>query len=142
MPAGEPHQEYSRIPGTNRGVETFGSGTSGGGFPCSRFRSPRWRKQARAAAIRAVSTFSGLRRRRECAVIADDPLVGRAATARVGGVTNKVSHSTFAQLRKVDIGRWGQWQGKGFSEKIPALDEVLPLDMIGRAVIDFTTARA
>ena len=54
-----------------------GSGTSGGGSRCSRRRALRWRKQARAAAIRAVSTFSGLRRPPECAVIADDPLVDR-----------------------------------------------------------------
>lgn len=48
-------------------------------------------------------------------------------SARVGGATNKVATQTFEELRRYDIGKWGKWAGKGFSEKIPALDEVLPL---------------
>ncbi len=46
-------------------------------------------------------------------------------TARTGGVTNKVANQTFEELRRLDVGKWGKWKGKGFSEKIPSLDEVL-----------------
>jgi glycerophosphoryl diester phosphodiesterase len=50
-----------------------------------------------------------------------------ANTARTSGVTNKVANLSFEELRRVDVGRFGKWQGKGFSEKIPALEEVLAL---------------
>jgi glycerophosphoryl diester phosphodiesterase len=48
-------------------------------------------------------------------------------TGRTSGVTNKIADSTFEQLRRLDIGKWGQWKDKGFSEEIPALEEVLAL---------------
>ncbi len=48
-------------------------------------------------------------------------------TARTSGVTNKVAKSSSEQLRRVDVGGWGKWKGQGFSEKVPFLDEVLPL---------------
>jgi glycerophosphoryl diester phosphodiesterase len=48
-------------------------------------------------------------------------------TARISGVTNVVESQTFAELRQLEVGQWGPWQGKGFSEKIPLLGEVLPL---------------
>jgi glycerophosphoryl diester phosphodiesterase len=50
-----------------------------------------------------------------------------ADTARTAGVTNKVAAATFAELRRLDVGQWGKWKGKGSSEKIPALYEVLAL---------------
>jgi glycerophosphoryl diester phosphodiesterase len=48
-------------------------------------------------------------------------------TSRLAGVTNKVEAQTSAELRQLEIGQWGQWKDKGFSEKIPFLNEVLPL---------------
>jgi glycerophosphoryl diester phosphodiesterase len=55
-----------------------------------------------------------------------------ANTARTAGVSNKLATSTFDDLRKLDAGQWGKWKGKGFSEKIPSLDEVLALIPEGR----------
>jgi glycerophosphoryl diester phosphodiesterase len=48
-------------------------------------------------------------------------------TGRIAGVTNKVETQTSVELRQLEIGRWGQWKDKGFSEKTPFLDEVLSL---------------
>jgi glycerophosphoryl diester phosphodiesterase len=48
-------------------------------------------------------------------------------TARTTGVSGKVAQQTFADLRRLNAGNWGKWQGKGFSEKLPALDEALAL---------------
>jgi glycerophosphoryl diester phosphodiesterase len=53
-------------------------------------------------------------------------------TARTTGVTNKVAMQTFDELRRLDAGQFGQWKGKGFSEKLPSLDEVLALIPEGR----------
>jgi glycerophosphoryl diester phosphodiesterase len=53
-------------------------------------------------------------------------------TARTSGVTNKVATQSFADLRRLDVGQWGKWKGNGFSEKIPALSEVLALIPEGR----------
>ena len=50
-----------------------------------------------------------------------------ANTARTAGVSNKLISATFEELRQLDVGQWGKWKGKGFSEKIPSLDEVLAL---------------
>ena len=50
-----------------------------------------------------------------------------ADTGRTAGVTNKVGSSTFEELRRLEVGRFGKWKDKGFSETIPALEEVLPL---------------
>ncbi len=45
---------------------------------------------------------------------------------RTAGITNKMSESTSAELRKASAGDWAQWKGKGFEkEKIPFLSEVL-----------------
>ncbi len=48
-------------------------------------------------------------------------------TLRTSGVSMGIAQSTFEQLRTLDIGQTGPWAGKGFSEKIPALEEVLAL---------------
>jgi glycerophosphoryl diester phosphodiesterase len=48
-------------------------------------------------------------------------------TARLAGAANRVLERTFAELRQLEIGQWGRWKGKGFSEKIPALEEALAL---------------
>ena len=53
-------------------------------------------------------------------------------TARTSGVTNKVAAQSFAELRRLDVGQWGKWKDKGFSEKIPLLSEVLALIPEGR----------
>jgi glycerophosphoryl diester phosphodiesterase len=50
-----------------------------------------------------------------------------ADTARIAGVTNKVTTHTFDELRRLEVGQWGKWKGKGFSEKLPSLDEALAL---------------
>jgi glycerophosphoryl diester phosphodiesterase len=48
-------------------------------------------------------------------------------TLRVSGVSNKIVETDFADLRKLEVGQWGQWKGKGFSERGPGIDEVLAL---------------
>lgn len=48
-------------------------------------------------------------------------------TMRVSGVSNKIVETTFEDLRKLEVGKWGEWKGKGFSEKGPGIDEVLAL---------------
>jgi glycerophosphoryl diester phosphodiesterase len=48
-------------------------------------------------------------------------------TGRLAGVEEKVEDQTLAELRRLDVGQWGPWKGKGFSEKIPTLEEVLAL---------------
>jgi glycerophosphoryl diester phosphodiesterase len=53
-------------------------------------------------------------------------------TKRVAGVSRKVADQTFDELRRLDVGRWGRWAGKGFAEKLPSLDEILPLVPSGK----------
>jgi len=48
-------------------------------------------------------------------------------TVRTGGVSNLISAMTFEELHRVDVGKWGKWAGKGFTEPLPALEEVLAL---------------
>jgi glycerophosphoryl diester phosphodiesterase len=55
------------------------------------------------------------------AVIHDDD------TKRTSGVPGKVVKKTLDELRQLDVGKFGKWKDKGFSEKIPRLDEVLQL---------------
>jgi glycerophosphoryl diester phosphodiesterase len=57
----------------------------------------------------------------EIVVIHDDH------TARVAGISNRVDQCSFADLRRLEVGQWGKWQGKGFSEKLPSLEAVLRL---------------
>jgi glycerophosphoryl diester phosphodiesterase len=49
------------------------------------------------------------------------------ATTCTGGVARNITQQTLEQLRQQDIGKWGKWHGKGFSEKIPLLEEALDL---------------
>jgi glycerophosphoryl diester phosphodiesterase len=53
-------------------------------------------------------------------------------TGRVSGVTNKIVTSTLAELRGLEIGRWGKWTNENFHEKIPLLSEVLPIIPAGK----------
>jgi glycerophosphoryl diester phosphodiesterase len=48
-------------------------------------------------------------------------------TKRTAGIEGKIAEKTFEELRALDVGQWGDWKGKGFSEKIPTLDEALAL---------------
>jgi glycerophosphoryl diester phosphodiesterase len=53
-------------------------------------------------------------------------------TKRVAGVDKKVSEQTLDELRALEVGQWGEWKDKGFSEKIPTLDEALATVPEGR----------
>ena len=53
-------------------------------------------------------------------------------TKRVAGVDRKVVDQTFDELHKLDVGNFGKWAGRGFSEKLPSLDQVFPLVPAGR----------
>ena len=48
-------------------------------------------------------------------------------TLRISGVSNCVAQTSFEDLRKLEVGQWGKWTNKAYSEKIPSLEEVLPL---------------
>jgi glycerophosphoryl diester phosphodiesterase len=48
-------------------------------------------------------------------------------TKRTAGVDRKVVEQTFDELRRLDVGRFGDWAGKGFNERVPTLDECLAL---------------
>src|SRR4051812_3609387 len=48
-------------------------------------------------------------------------------TKRTAGVDKKIVETDFDELRKLDVGKWGKWAGKGFTEKMPTLDEALAL---------------
>ncbi len=55
-----------------------------------------------------------------------------ADTARVSGHKQPVAAQTLAELRALNVGQGGQWQGSAFSEKIPELAEVLALVPAGK----------
>ncbi|MDX1953014.1 MAG: glycerophosphodiester phosphodiesterase [Verrucomicrobiota bacterium] len=48
-------------------------------------------------------------------------------TKRTGGVETRVAEQVAAELQKINVGEFGTWKGRGFSEKIPLLQEVFPL---------------
>jgi glycerophosphoryl diester phosphodiesterase len=55
-------------------------------------------------------------------IVSHDP-----STKRTAGVDKKIAETNFDELRKLDVGKWGKWAGKGFTEKLPTLDEALAL---------------
>jgi len=55
-----------------------------------------------------------------------------ADTARSAGRPQPLSAQTLDELRTLNVGQWGKWQGSAFAEKIPLLDEVLVLVPPGR----------
>jgi glycerophosphoryl diester phosphodiesterase len=55
-------------------------------------------------------------------------------TKRVAGVDRKVVDQTFAEIRKLNVGAWGDWRGKGFNEKVPTLDEILAIVPKGKKI--------
>ncbi len=50
-----------------------------------------------------------------------------STTARTGNISNNIPASSSVELRKINVGDWGKWRGRGYHEKLPFLDEVLPL---------------
>jgi glycerophosphoryl diester phosphodiesterase len=55
-----------------------------------------------------------------------------ADTGRTAGRKQPLAAQTAGELRALDAGQWGRWQGSAFSEKIPLLAEVLALVPAGR----------
>lgn len=53
-------------------------------------------------------------------------------TKRTGGVPKRTANQTLEELQRQDVGKWGKWQNKGFSEKIPLLEDALALVPEGR----------
>lgn len=48
-------------------------------------------------------------------------------TRRTSGQDRLVKNTTLAELRTLQVGRWGSWLGQGFHEQIPLLSEALTL---------------
>ena len=57
-----------------------------------------------------------------------------ADTKRVAGVERKVAEQTLEELRRLEVGQWGTWEGRGFSEKIPTLEACLAVVPAGRKI--------
>lgn len=55
-----------------------------------------------------------------------------ADTGRSAGLRQAVVAQTFTELRSLNVGQWGKWQGSAFSERIPLLTEVLAVVPAGR----------
>jgi glycerophosphoryl diester phosphodiesterase len=53
-------------------------------------------------------------------------------TRRTAGVKKNIARQSFDELRRRDVGNWGRWKSKGFSEKVPSLDEILGLVPAGK----------
>jgi glycerophosphoryl diester phosphodiesterase len=56
-------------------------------------------------------------------------------TWRTTGVSNLMTQTTSARLRQLEAGQWGQWQGKGYAEKIPFLAEELAAVPAGKKIV-------
>jgi glycerophosphoryl diester phosphodiesterase len=46
-------------------------------------------------------------------------------TGRTGGEKHLVKETGLATLRQIDVAQWDKWKDKGFSEKVPLLEEAL-----------------
>jgi glycerophosphoryl diester phosphodiesterase len=55
-------------------------------------------------------------------------------TLRTAGVSNRIAVTQSSILRRLDVAKWGQWQGKGFSEPVPYLSEALKLVPEGKRI--------
>jgi glycerophosphoryl diester phosphodiesterase len=64
-----------------------------------------------------------------------------ADTGRVAGRKQAVVAQTFDELRTLEVGQWGRWQGAPFSEKIPALAEILAIVPAGKRLFIEVKAR-
>src|SRR5687767_692665 len=60
---------------------------------------------------------------------------------RSGGADLKVAETTLAELQKFNVGNFGKWKDRGFSEKVPALSEVFPLVPPGKRLFIEIKAR-
>ncbi len=48
-----------------------------------------------------------------------------ADTKRTAGVEGKIAEQTLDALKKLNVGTWEKWAGRGFDERVPTLDEAL-----------------
>ena len=55
-----------------------------------------------------------------------------ADTGRSAGLRQAVAAQSVTELRSLNVGQWGKWNGSAFAEKIPLLSEVLALVPAGR----------
>jgi glycerophosphoryl diester phosphodiesterase len=55
-------------------------------------------------------------------------------TLRTTGVSNEMSQATSTDLRQLEAGQWGEWKGKGFSEKLPFPQELLAVVPAGKRI--------
>lgn len=55
-----------------------------------------------------------------------------ADTGRSSGLRQAVAAQSLTELRSLNVGQWGKWNGSAFAEKIPLLSEVLALVPAGR----------
>jgi glycerophosphoryl diester phosphodiesterase len=55
-------------------------------------------------------------------------------TKRTGARDRKITDQTLEEIQQLDVAAWGQWAGKGFAEKAPTLQDVLPLVPKGKRV--------
>ncbi len=55
-----------------------------------------------------------------------------ADTGRSAGLRQAVAAQSVTELRSLNVGQWGKWNGSAFAEKIPLLREVLALVPAGR----------
>ncbi|MCC6125350.1 MAG: glycerophosphodiester phosphodiesterase [Pirellulales bacterium] len=55
-------------------------------------------------------------------------------TKRCAGLDKPIVEQTFDELRALEVGRWGKWKGKGFTEKMPTLEEALATVPAGRKI--------
>jgi glycerophosphoryl diester phosphodiesterase len=53
-------------------------------------------------------------------------------TRRTGGVAKKIANQNLEELLRQNVGKWGRWKYKGFSEKIPLLEQALAILPEGR----------
>jgi glycerophosphoryl diester phosphodiesterase len=56
-------------------------------------------------------------------------------TLKVSGISNLISTVDLVTLRNLEVGQWGKWKGKGFTERIPTLEEALKLVPKNRKMI-------
>ena len=53
-------------------------------------------------------------------------------TKRTAGLDRPVAEQTLDEVRKLQAGTFGPWAGKGFAERVPTLEEVLPIVPAGK----------
>lgn len=61
-----------------------------------------------------------LTRDRKIVVMHDDN------TLRTAGVSHRIAAEKWKALKDLNISEWGKWKGKGFTDTLPLLEEILP----------------